>query len=133
MSSDFRVGMQSAFKDYYAELSSLRQLPATFLACPKKGGAKEGHPATILIRLARLSSVHFRNSGFALRQSEMFNPRTRSHDGNVRMGRRSTALEAFTQIRGYAKKLHGPNITHTKPGRARINYEAVKDAQESHE
>ncbi len=25
-------------------------------------------------------------SGFALRQSEMFNPRTRSHDGNGRMG-----------------------------------------------
>jgi hypothetical protein len=61
-------------------------LPATFLACPKKGGAKEGHPATILIRHARSSSVHFRNSGFALRQSEMLNPRTQSHDGNVRMG-----------------------------------------------
>ena len=86
-SSDFRVGMQSVVKDYYAELSSLRRLPATFLACPKKGGAKEGHPATILIRLARSSSVHFRNSGFALRQSEMFNPRTRSHDGSVRMGK----------------------------------------------
>ena len=50
------------------------------------------------LRHAQSSSVHFRNSGFALRQSEMFNPRTRSHDGNVRMGRRSTALEAFTQI-----------------------------------
>jgi hypothetical protein len=47
--------MQSVVKDYYAELSSLRRLPATFLACPKKGGAKEGHPATILIRLARSS------------------------------------------------------------------------------
>jgi hypothetical protein len=74
------------------------ELPATFLACPKKGGAKERHPATILIRPARSSSLHFRNSGFALRQSEMFNPRTRSHDGNVRMGRRSTALPAFPQI-----------------------------------
>src|SRR5512139_2053800 len=46
------------------------ELPATFLACPKKGGAKEGHPATILIRPARSSSVHFRNSGFALRHSQ---------------------------------------------------------------
>src|SRR5512136_736834 len=73
------------------------ELPATFLACPKKGGAKEGHPATILIRPAWSPSVHFRNSGFALRQSEMFNPRTRSHDGNVRMGRRATAFNAFTQ------------------------------------
>ena len=70
-------------------------LPAPFLACPKKGGAKEGHPVTILIRLARSSSVHFRNSGFALRQSEMFNPRTRSHDGNVRKGRRSRALTEY--------------------------------------
>ena len=78
-------------------------LPATLLACPKKGGAQEGHPATILIRPARSSSVHFRNSPFeqvkhsGLRQSEMFNPRTRSHDGNVRMGWKSTALRAFTQ------------------------------------
>jgi hypothetical protein len=88
------------------------EFPATFLACPKKGDTKEGHPAIILIRHARSTSVHFRNSGFALRQSEMFNPRmaciracthkhwpqARSHDGNVRMGRRSTALRAFTQI-----------------------------------
>jgi len=52
----------------------------------------------LIIRNARSSSVHFRNSGFALRQSEMFNPRTRSYDGNVRMGWKSTALRAFTQI-----------------------------------
>ena len=68
-------------------------LSATFLACPKKGGAKEGHPATNLIRHARSYSVHFRNSPFeqvkhyGLGQSEMFNPRTRSHDGSVRMGK----------------------------------------------
>jgi hypothetical protein len=67
-------------------------LPATFLVCPKKGGAQEGHPAAILIRHARSSSVHFRNSPFeqvklsGLGQSEMFNPRTRSHVGNGRMG-----------------------------------------------
>jgi hypothetical protein len=68
----------------------------TFLACPKKGDAKEGHPAIILIRHARSSSVHFRNSPFeqvkhsGLEQSEMFNPRTRSPAGNVRKG---TAFE----------------------------------------
>ncbi len=38
------------------KLSSLIQSPATFLACPKKGGAKEGHPATILIGRPRYIS-----------------------------------------------------------------------------
>jgi len=91
--------------------------PATLLACPKKGGAQEGHPATILIRPARSSSVHFRNSPFeqvkhsGLRQSEMFNPRTRSHDGNVRMGWTS---KAFTQ------NLHVPGAAlHPHPGAGR--------------
>ncbi len=62
-----------------------------FLLARRKVAPKKGAPANILIRPARSSSVHFRNSGFALKQAEMFNPRTRSHDGNVRMGSRSTA------------------------------------------
>jgi len=73
-------------KNIMLNYQASKELSATFLACPKKGGAKEGHPAAILVRHARSSSAHFRNSGFALRQSEMFNPLTRSHDGNDRMG-----------------------------------------------
>ena len=90
--------------------------PVCHLSCvPKKGGAKEGHPAIILIRPARSSSVHFRNSGFALRQSEMLNPRTRSHDGNVRMGWKSTTLRAFTQ------NPHVPGVAlHPHPGAGEI-------------
>jgi hypothetical protein len=68
-----------------------RELPesiffATFLACPKKGGPKEGHPAPILFRQARSSSGHFGNLPFGLRTSKMLFPWTRSPDGNVRMG-----------------------------------------------
>ena len=66
-----------------------------FLFARRKVAPKKCAPATILIRHARSSSVHFRNSGFALRQSEMFNPRTRSPDGNVRMGEESNGLKSF--------------------------------------
>jgi len=95
-SSDFRVGIQSVFKDYYAALSDLRR-PASPLSCmPEERWRQRRAPVDhLIIRNARSSSVHFRNSGFALRQSEMFNPRTRSHDGNVRKGRRSRALTEY--------------------------------------
>jgi hypothetical protein len=63
------------------------QLFATFLDRPKKGGPKKGARRPFLIRPARSSSVHFRNSPFeqvkrsGLGQSEMLDPRTWSQPG----------------------------------------------------
>jgi hypothetical protein len=41
--------LQSVFKIIMLNYQASDDLPATFLACPKKGGAKEGHRLTILL------------------------------------------------------------------------------------
>ena len=71
-SSDFDVGGISASKTYYAVLMPLFTFVVTFLACPRKVTERRA-PGDNPLQHARSSSVHFGNSPFGLRQSEMFN------------------------------------------------------------
>ncbi len=73
----------------------------TFLACPKKGDAKEeGPPATILVRHARSSSGHFGNSPFRLRHPKCFSLGLGRLTGMVAWGRQKLCFPQAPRVPG---------------------------------
>jgi len=87
------------------------------LSCSPRKVIQRMAPATILVRHARSSSVRFENSPCGLRQFETLNPRTRSPDGNGRMGKVKNFFSQAPHIsRRELMKNYKPYLTLTRAG-----------------